>query len=67
MRRNGLGLLIAGLAAYGYYRFSKMSPAEKTAMKQKAKKMVNDNLGSFGNLFGKKNNPGTATNNFGQP
>jgi len=67
MRRNGLGLLLAGLAAYGYYRFSKMSSVEKTAMKQKAKKMVDDNLGSFGNLFGKKNNPGTATNNFGQP
>ena len=67
MRRNGLGLLLAGLAAYGYYRFSKMSAADKTAMKQKAKKMLNDSLGSFGNLFGKKNNPGTSTNNFGQP
>jgi len=66
MRRNGLGLLLAGLAAYGYYKFSKMSPAEKTAMKQKAKKIIDDNLGSFRNLFVKKNNPGTTTNNFGQ-
>ncbi len=51
MQRKGINLLLAGIAAYGYYKFSKMRPEEKTAMKDKARKFVNDNLG---NLFGKR-------------
>ena len=62
MQRKGMNLLIAGLAAYGYYKFSKMNPAQKSAMKDKARKLVNDNLGGFGNLFGRK--PSTGNNSF---
>lgn len=53
MRTKGLGLLIAAAAAYGYYRFSKMTPGEKNAMKEKGKKFLEDNFG-FGHLFSKK-------------
>jgi len=67
MNRKGLGLLLAGLAAYGYYRFSKMSPTEKTAMKQKARKLMDDGMGSIENLWRKKKNTGTASNSYGQP
>ncbi|MGN6492743.1 MAG: hypothetical protein ACTHLE_12150 [Agriterribacter sp.] len=53
MRTKGLGILIAAAAAYGYYRFSKMTPGEKNAMKEKGKKFLEENFG-LGNLFSKK-------------
>ncbi len=61
MQRKGMNLLLAGLAAYGYYKFSKMSPTDRSAMKDRARKFVNDNVGGLGNLFGKKP---TTNNNF---
>jgi hypothetical protein len=54
MGRKGLGLLLAGLAAYGYYKYSKMNSQEKSDLKNKAKKFMDDNLGNLGNVFGKK-------------
>ena len=56
MGRRGLSLLIAGLAAYGYYKYSKMSAQEKNDLKEKGKKFVDENLGGLGNIFGKKIN-----------
>lgn len=53
-RNKGLGLLLAGLAAYGAYRFSKMSPQQRNDLKERGKKLVNDNLGGLGNIFGRK-------------
>lgn len=45
MARLGLGpLLLAGAAAFGYYKYSKMSAAEKDQLKQKAMKMYEDNV-----------------------
>lgn len=67
MSRKGIGLILAGLAAYGYYKFSKMSPGQKKAMKEKAKKFVDDSLGNAGKLFGRKNNAAMARNRYGQP
>ena len=61
MQRKGMNLLLAGLAAYGYYRFSKMSPTEKTALKTKARKFVNDNVGGLGNIFGRRTNVNSNT------
>lgn len=52
MRRNKMNLLLAGLAAYGYYKYSKMSPVEKQSMKDKARRFFNDNLSGLGNIFG---------------
>ena len=54
MQRKGLGLLLAAAAAYGYYKYSKMSAEEKNNLKEKGKRFVDKNLGDLGNLFGKK-------------
>lgn len=67
MNRKGLGLLLAGLAAYGYYKFSRMSPTEKSAMKQKARKYMDDGLGKIENLFRPKKTTNTASNSYGKP
>lgn len=54
MQRKGLGLLLAAAAAYGAYRYSKMTPAQKSDLKQKGKDFVDKNLGGMKNMFGKK-------------
>ena len=54
-RRPGLGsLLLLGAAAFGAYKYSKMTDQQKKDLVDKGKKMVNDNLGGLGNMFGKK-------------
>ncbi len=60
MQKKGLGLLIAAAAAYGYYRFSKMTPEQKKTWKEKGKKFLGDNF-DLGNLFGKKNQPSASS------
>lgn len=55
MQKKGLGLLLAAAAAYGYYRYNKMTPEEKNALMEKGKKIVNDNFGPFGDFFKPKN------------
>jgi hypothetical protein len=57
MQRKGLGLLLAAAAAYGYYKYSKMTPEEKNGLKEKGKKFVDKNFGGVRNLFGKKTSP----------
>jgi len=53
-KRPGLGsLLLAGAAAYGLYKVSKMSSQERSDLLNKGKKLVNDNLGSIKNSLGK--------------
>lgn len=46
------GLLLAGLAAFGAYKYSKMSEDEKRRLLDKGKKLVNDNLGNLKNTLG---------------
>jgi len=45
-RSNSGSLLLAGLAAFAYYKYSKMSPAERSnlfeTLKAKGKKLVDD-------------------------
>ncbi|MFT3750762.1 MAG: hypothetical protein QM768_20790 [Agriterribacter sp.] len=53
MQKKGLGLLIAAVAAYSIYRISKMSPEEKTALKEKGKKFLRENF-ELGNFFPSK-------------
>ena len=65
MQGKGIGLLLAGLAAYGYYRYSKMTDEQKRNLMDKGKKYFEDNLGGLGNLFGKKAAP--TTNGYNQP
>ncbi len=53
MQRKGLGLLLAAgaAAAYGVYRYSKMTPEQKNNLKQKGK----DLFGGMNKLFKRKN------------
>lgn len=61
MQRKGLGLLAAAAAAYGYYKYSRMSAAQKTELKNKAKGFMDKGLSGINNLFGKKTATQTAT------
>jgi hypothetical protein len=55
MRKPGLGpLLLAGVAAFGAYKYSKMSEQQKTDLKNKGKKFVDENLSGLKNAFGGK-------------
>lgn len=45
-------MLLAGAAAYGLYKVSKMSAEERSDLVNKGKKFVNDNLGNLKNSFG---------------
>jgi hypothetical protein len=47
-----IGLVLGGLAAYGYYRYSKMTEQEKKDLMDKGKKFFDDNLGGLKNMFG---------------
>jgi len=55
MQKKGLGLLLAAAAAYGYYRYNKMTPEERNALVEKGKKIFNENLGPLGDMFKTKN------------
>ena len=62
-RKGGLGgLLLAGLAAYGYYKYSKLTEQEKKDLVNKGKKFVDDNLGGLRNAFGGSQGRSTASN-----
>ena len=65
MLRNKTGLLLAGLAAFGYYKYSKMTPEQKNNLIEKGKGLLNKNFGGLENLFGKKAAP--ANQNGGNP
>ena len=58
MANSKVGLLLAA-AAYGAYRYTKMTAEQKSNLKAKGKDFLNKNLGDMNNLFGKTK---TATN-----
>ncbi len=61
-RKPGLGsLLVLGAAAFGAYKYSKMSDQQKKDLMDKGKKLWSDNVGSLGNMFGKKNQAGSPS------
>jgi len=53
MQRKLLGLLFAA-AAYGFYRYSKMTPEEKTDLKKRGKEFLDKNMNGVGNILGQK-------------
>ena len=53
MTKN-VGLLLAAAAAYGAYKYSKMTPEQKNNLMTRGKDFLNKNLGDLGNLVGKK-------------
>ena len=54
MQRGKLGLLLAAAAAFGIYKYSKMSPEQKNNLKTRGKSFLDKNLGGLGHVFGKK-------------
>ena len=48
-----LGLLLAAAAAYGVYKYNKLSPDKKEEWKEKGRDFLNKKAG-LGNLFSKK-------------
>jgi hypothetical protein len=50
-------LLLLGAAAFGAYKYSKMSDQQKKDLLGKGKKLVNDGVSSIKNRFGGQNAP----------
>ncbi len=69
-RKPGLsGLLLAGAAAYGLYKLSKLSTEERTELVNKGKKLVTDNIPQLKNAFGGNTDAATTNgrvNNFSE-
>lgn len=65
-RKASIGsLLLAGAAAYGLYKLSKMSTEERTELVEKGKRMVADNLGNLKTTFGRGgSSPDAKVNGF---
>ena len=64
-------LLLAGLAAFGYYKYNKMTEQEKKDLLNKGKKFMDENMGSLKDLFGQKTanqagGGGFSRNNYSQ-
>jgi hypothetical protein len=65
-RKPGLGsLLLLGAAAFGAYKYSKMSDQQKKDLVNRGKKFVDDNLGGLKNAFGQKRQNTAANSNSG--
>jgi len=54
MQRSKVGLLIAAAAAYGAYRYSKMTPDQKSSLRAKGRDFLNKNFGGLNNLITRK-------------
>lgn len=67
-RRGGLGgLLLAGAAAFGLYKYSKMTEEQKQDLKNKGKKFVDENLGGLKDMIGTKgSNQPAGSNGYNQ-
>lgn len=63
MQKKAMGMLLAAAAAYGYYRYSKMTPEERKNMMEKGKQLFNENFGRVGDLFGKKTDASSSAGN----
>jgi hypothetical protein len=51
--RKTLGLLLAAAAAFGIYKYSKLTPQQKKDLKDKGKDLWDKNV-RMGNMFSKK-------------
>lgn len=65
MARPGIGsLLLAGAAAFGLYKYSKMSQQEKDNLVNKGKKLIDENVPeNLKGMFGTKQDGQTANDN----
>ena len=64
MARPGIGsLLLAGAAAFGLYKYSKMSQQDKDNLVDKGRKLFDENVPeNIKNMLGKKDNGQPAAN-----
>jgi hypothetical protein len=63
MQRKLLGLLFAAVA-YGFYKYSRMTPEEKQDIKQRGKDLLKDLGGVGNNPTGRKMAPVSTENNY---
>ncbi len=49
MSRKKIGLLLAAAAAYGIFKYSKLTPEQKNSLMTKGKDLLSKNLGSLKN------------------
>ena len=63
MQKKLLGLILAA-AAYGVYRYTKMTPDQKAELKKRGGDFLEKNMGSFGNVFGQKSTLTETSNKF---
>ena len=62
-RKTGLGsLLLLGAAAFGAYKYSKMSDQQKKDLLDKGKRLMNDGVSSIKNRFGGQAAPSAPMN-----
>ena len=64
MQGKTLGLLLAAAAAYGYYRYSKMTADQKTSLKRKGKDFLDKNISGVTDLFHKRSATTSNTNSY---
>ena len=64
MQTKTLGMLLAAAAAYGYYRYSKMTPEQKTDLRRRGKDLLDKNLSGVTNMFNKKPTTMSNTNSY---
>jgi hypothetical protein len=65
VRKPGLGpLLLAGIAAFGAYKYSQMSEQQKKSLVNKGKRVFDDSVGGLKNMFGGKGNTATNGNSY---
>lgn len=55
MSRKKIGLLLAAAAAYGIYRYSKLTPEQRNSLMTKGKDLLSKNLGTLKNKVNKAN------------
>ena len=56
MTRGKIGLMVAAAAAaYGAYRYSKMTPDQRNGIKTKARDFLNKNVSGVKNIFNRQN------------
>ncbi len=56
-----IGVLLAAAAAYGAYRYNKLSAEDKSKLKQRGKDFLDKNLGDLTNMFSKKKTTANET------
>jgi hypothetical protein len=63
MQRKLLGLLFSA-AAYGFYKYSRMTPEQREDLKKRGRDFLNRNFKAMGNSFDRKPATVSTENNY---